>query len=383
MNQTFGLHIRSRREAGMASVHDLCLGTGIALNEIQNIEAGAVCATKEQVFRLANFFNCNARDFLRLNQVNRIALETTGCHTGQSVGQYRSAFFKNSPLATRRIENMQRELNSLESGAFNVKFHIPRPELSVYIESIVYCKGHNLGHLFEKVLPDGAAQLQIVIGHGGRERVNNNGHQIQSLNKAWVMGLNDIPVIYRLSDVKGIIYIRFKPGGLHAFTGIHQVELNNQVIDAQFIFGASIEILWEMLADCNKPAEMFLQVEDYFLKRLNRVVIKPVWVTYMLEHIDLPLTALAQKTGYSAKYLTKIFQKFVGIGPKNFQRIQRFNASLCYFNQLTDKVDWAYVAFENNYHDQAHFIKDFKHFSGFSPQNYLSLGASCARYLHC
>lgn len=105
-------------------------------------------------------------------------------------------------------------------------------------------------------------------------------------------------------------------------------------------------------------------------------------VAYMLDHIDLPLTKLAQKTGYSTKYLTKTFQQFVGIGPKNFQRIQRFNASLCYFIQLADKVDWAYVAFQNGYHGQAHFTKDFKHFSGLSPQNYLSLEPTCTRYLH-
>jgi AraC-like DNA-binding protein len=263
-----------------------------------------------------------------------------------------------------------------------VKLQLPAPPLRTFIESIVYCKGHNLGHEFESALPDGTAQLQIVIGEGGREVVTHGVKQIQRLNKAWLMGINDVPVTYRLSEVAGVIYVRFKPAGLYAFTKIHQAELNNRVIDATIAFGSAIENLWETLAGSDQPAQMISHVENFFLKRINAIVVKPDMLSYMLDHVHLSLTQLEKKTGFSAKYLTKTFQKYVGVGPKAFQRIQRFHASISNLNQLTRGVDWADIVYQHGYHDQAHFIKEFRYFSGLSPQKYLSLGPSCTRYLH-
>jgi AraC-like DNA-binding protein len=245
----------------------------------------------------------------------------------------------------------------------------------------VYCKGHNLDHAFESALPDGTAQLQIAVGEGGREHIANS-REVQRLQKAWLMGINDVPVTYRLPEAQRTIYVRFKPGGLYAFTKVHQVELNNVVIDSKFIFGPSFEILWEAVASSKCPAEMISHVEDFFMKRLNAAIPTTPLVSYMLDEFHLPLTQLAKRTGYSAKYLTKTFQKFIGVGPKNFQRIQRFKASISYLNQVPGRIDWAEIVFRHGYHDQAHFIKDFKNFSGLSPQNYLSVGASCTRYIH-
>jgi AraC-like DNA-binding protein len=197
-----------------------------------------------------------------------------------------------------------------------------------------------------------------------------------------VDGINNTPVVYRLSEVEGVIYIKFKPAGLYAFTKIHQVELNNLAVDAKLIFGPALEDLWETLTANYQPGQMIFDIENFFLKRLREVVVKPTMLTYMLDHIHLPLEQLAKRTGYSAKYLTRTFQKYIGVGPKTFQRIQRFNATISHLNRLTGSVDWTEAVFRHGYHDQAHFIKDFKSFSGFTPQNYLSLGASCPRYLH-
>jgi AraC-like DNA-binding protein len=277
---------------------------------------------------------------------------------------------------------MKRDLGLLETRPLNVKLHMPVPPLRPFIDSIVYCKGHDLGHSFERTLPDGTSQLQIVMGDGGRDVISQSGKQVQSFTKAWVMGMNNIPVTYRLSEVEGLIYVRFKPAGLYAFTKIHQAELNNLVVDARIVFGPSLENLWETLAGCHQAQQMISHVEDFFLRKLQTVVAEPARLTYMLEHIHFPLTELAKKTGYSSKYLTKTFQKHIGVGPKTFQRIQRFHAAVCNLNHLTENVDWAELVFLHGYHDQAHFIKDFKYFSGLSPQNYLALGPTCTRYLH-
>ncbi len=381
MTQSFGSYISDLRRTRSISLTDVVNGTGITEASLRKLESGKVYASKEQVFRLAGFFNVAEHEVLRLSQENRIHLETAHYIKHGS-------FTKRHPTPggngsyDRRIANLQRDLEVLGTRAVSIRLHVPAPELGPLIDSIVYCKGHELGHPFEVTLPDGSSQLQIVIRDGGREVIDPTGRRIQSLNKAWVMGINNVPVTYRLHDVDGVIYVRFRPNGLHAFTKIHQMELNNCVVDASQVFGSAINELWDRLASSDDPGEMIRQVEAFFINRLHRTVYAPPMVTYMLEHINSPLTQLANETGYSTRYLTKTFQKFIGVGPKTFQRIQRFHSVVSELNHHPGKLDWYDVVFQYGYHDQAHFIKEFRDFSGLSPQNYLALGTSCPRYLH-
>ncbi|HEX6224105.1 MAG TPA: helix-turn-helix domain-containing protein, partial [Chryseolinea sp.] len=289
-------------------------------------------------------------------------------------------FFKNSLKSARRIDNIKRDLALLAERPLTMKFHLPAPPLNPFIESIIYCKDHNLGHSFERTLPDGSAQLQIVIGEGGREMIGDK--KLQPFRKALLMGMNSAPITYRLGEMQHVIYVRFRPYGLYAFTKINQAELHNQVVDASLVFGSSIENLWETLAMLPDPAQMISCVEDFFTGKLIPVVSMPDLLAYMLHDIHLPLTRLAKKAGYSDKYLTKTFQKYIGVGPKVFQRIKRFQGAVRDMNQFTESIDWADLVFQHGYHDQAHFIKEFKDFTGLSPQNYLSMAPSCTRYLH-
>lgn len=382
MNRSFGAHINSMRTACGISIQALAQRTGILEQDLKELEAGTAYAAKDQVFRLACYFGESESELLRLSQASRIRLETAAQPCATSFKKKQSILIKNAPLCGRRIENIQRDLSLLEMLSPSIRLHMPMNQLRPFIDSIVYCKGHNLGHPFERSLPDGTSQLQIVLGEGGREVFRHPAKQVQRLNRAWVMGMNSLPVTYRLSEVEGMIYVRFRPAGLYAFTRIHQADLNNLVVDANNVFGSSIEDLWETLANSHHPEEMISHVESFFLRRLNTAVAEPPMLSYMLERIYSPLTELAKQTGYSAKYLTKTFQRFIGVGPKTFQRIQRFHSAVSGLNRVTGSIDWAEVVFQQGYHDQAHFIKDFRYFSGLSPQNYVELGQSCARYLH-
>lgn len=366
MDQSFGFHIRKIRNDGGISVGDLAHRTGISEGEIHKIEAGAITASRDQVFRLANHFNADENDIIKLNQVTKI----------------QSAPFKHSRLATERIDNMKKDLSFLESRNVIVRMHVPTPALVPFIESILYCKGHNLGRAYETAIPDGTAQLQVVVGDSRREMRNPLTKRVQQLRNAWVIGINNVPITYNLSDTHATIYVRFKPGGLYAFAKVHQATLNNAVVDANMLLGSTVDELHAAILNDKTPDESLERVERYFLELLKIAGPRPALLDYMLDNINVPLVQLAKSTGYSSKYLTKTFQKYVGVGPKSLQRIQRFSRAMKYLNQLTGNVDWAHIVCEYGYHDQAHFIKDFKEFTGFSPLNYLALGGSCIHYFH-
>lgn len=382
MERTFGVHINAMRSERSISTDDLSRHTGISREHLSKLENGKIFASRDQVFRLASYFDVNESEFLKLNQATRITAETRDWNAGRSLRKKSSVLSNNAILCARRVDNMKRDLDLLKVRTVTVKLHTPLPQLRPFVDSIVYCEGHELGRPFESSLPDGTTQLQIVIGEGGREVLNQDGKPVQRFNSAWVMGMNSIPVTYRLWEVRPMIYVRFKPAGLYAFTKIHQAELSNVVVDARVVFGSSIENLWQTLTNCYQPDQIFSRVEDFLIRKPNAAAVAPDMLTYMLDHIQLSLTQLSKRTGYSAKYLTKSFQRYIGVGPKTFQRIQRFHASVCDLNHLAEHVDWAELVFRHGYHDQAHFIKDFKYFSGLNPQSYLSLAPSCTRYLH-
>lgn len=380
MSEAFGSYITNIRNTHKVSISALAQGTGIPFNDLERIEKRLIHASRDQIFRLANYFNLGVRELLQLSQESRI--NELSKHGGRESSERHQASLMRSPaLYARRIENMQRDLFRLADQPINIMFHEPAVSLRPFIDSIVYCQGHDLGHPFERALPDGMSQLQIVVGDGGRSVLNANGKQKHHISKAWVMGINSVPITFMLSKVRAVIYVRFAPGGLYAFTRMHQSQLSNQIVDAVDVFGRSIAILWEILAKSYDSRQSIQLVEKYFMQRLDDVVESSV-VSYMLNHIYSPMTQLAKRTGYSSKYLTKIFQKFVGVGPKTFQRIDRFHSAVSNLNHLPHDIAWSDVVFQQGYHDQAHFIKDFKAFSGLTPQHYLSWAPSCSRYLH-
>jgi len=84
---------------------------------------------------------------------------------------------------------------------------------------------------------------------------------------------------------------------------------------------------------------------------------------------QLSIEELMFKTEYSQKHTTKMFKDQVGLTPKAFMNIVRFRKTIQEIG--TGKpIQWSRLAADCGYYDQAYFIHDFKHFSGFTPIQY-------------
>ena len=79
---------------------------------------------------------------------------------------------------------------------------------------------------------------------------------------------------------------------------------------------------------------------------------------------------LAATIGITQKHLITLFDKFVGLKPKLFERICKFQSVLKTI-EVGRTVQWTDVALACGYYDQAHFIKEFQAFSGLNPARYL------------
>ena len=80
---------------------------------------------------------------------------------------------------------------------------------------------------------------------------------------------------------------------------------------------------------------------------------------------------MTERIGLSPRRFIQVFREEVGLTPKLFCRIRRFQEVLGLIGR-GQHVEWAEVALACGYFDQAHFIHDFRAFSGLNPKAYLA-----------
>ena len=101
-------------------------------------------------------------------------------------------------------------------------------------------------------------------------------------------------------------------------------------------------------------------ISDY---SLNRIMMSGGLVT---------LGELAEKTGYSERYINKIFKMEIGLSPKQFAKIIRFQKTVAALN-YSQNISLTEIATDMGYFDQAHFVHDFKAYTGLTPKSYRGL----------
>jgi AraC-like DNA-binding protein len=169
--------------------------------------------------------------------------------------------------------------------------------------------------------------------------------------------------------------IRFQPGALHQWLRIPMHELVHSNIDAESILGSSVSGLADRLANTETIEDLVSIVENYFWRKFQQ-----------MRHYEHPgdaiarfvldnsfygsLSQLASMACLSASQLERKFIKLVGVTPRLFIRLSRFQQAFMLKNQQP-ALDWLSVALQSGYHDYQHMVKDFKEFAGTTPNHLL------------
>lgn len=170
-----------------------------------------------------------------------------------------------------------------------------------------------------------------------------------------------------------ILGVHFKPGG--GFFACPADELHNQGIPLDCLLGRRIRELREQLMAAATPQvqfsilERFLLAEWYqFQKRNNQHPAVRFGVDQFATHAR-SVAAVTEQIGLSSTRFTQLFRAQVGLTPKVFSRVQRFQRAI---RRLENQqaVDWVALALDCGYYDQAHFIHDFQAFAGLNPTTY-------------
>jgi len=168
--------------------------------------------------------------------------------------------------------------------------------------------------------------------------------------------------------------ILFQPTGLHCLFSLPMHELTDQNLDAHAVLGAQISRLEQRLGEC-RTFEQRVQVANEFLLRRaleERGVdgIPAVAKQILLSGGDSRIPILADNAGLSMRQFERKFLQQVGVQPKLFGRIARFEAALSN-KACSAQKSWTDVAHEFGYHDQMHMVHDFEEFTGGTPTSVL------------
>ena len=251
-------------------------------------------------------------------------------------------------------------------------FAPPYP-LSDFVECIWY-QDLSLDYSRELILPTGTIELMINLGAPHRVLAREDPRRAEEHRAAWIAGHHTGAILLESQD-SHMIGARFKPGGAAAFLSFPIDELTNLVVPMDLIWGSFIHQLRERIWEAGSPGERCRIFTDELCARLRQErpsfdIVQEAARRIQRSRGRLPIREISASLDISHKHLIDQFKQMVGLRPKQFARIVRFNHLLRTLD-LSRPVIWSEIAVQNHYFDQAHFIREFYEFASLTPGDYL------------
>jgi len=256
--------------------------------------------------------------------------------------------------------------------------HIPQPPLNKFVDLFWFYDSYSPGpHRKERLMPDGSIELVINLkDNEARIYDRENLDKYTRLPGALLCGPHSSFFVIDAAQQASVIGVHFKPGGAFPFFKMPAGELHNLHVSLEDLWGHEAGLLRERLLEAKTP-QMKLQVlEACLLEQAFKPLERHRAVDCALGllcniHIAPAITELADEIGISSRRFIQLFSNEVGLTPKLFVRVRRFQQVLEQIRTGTD-FSWVDIAAGCGYFDQAHFIHDFKEFSGINPTAYVA-----------
>jgi AraC-like DNA-binding protein len=204
---------------------------------------------------------------------------------------------------------------------------------------------------------------QIVLPDGCIDLVFNEA-------AGFVVGTMTTPITVKPSG--DFVGVRFKSGKASMFLNFDASELTDRKTELRNIAHRDGSMLVEKLFEAkhfNEKIKLLnTNLSTWFRYKSNDNV------DYVVQKIvesqgNISINSICHSLDLSRQHLARLFQEYVGIRPKQFARVIRFQALLKTVRQ-SPEINWADEAAMLGYYDQAHLISDFRQFSGTSPEKF-------------
>ena len=260
--------------------------------------------------------------------------------------------------------------------------YIPSPPLSDFVELFWFSEGFDQAHKKERKLPDGSMGLVINLREDSFQIYDRRDpNRCESFRGCLFSGVQSEFIVIDTANQACVMGVHFKPGGAFPFFAMPASELHDVHVPLDELWGTSARELRDRLLEAETTEAKFLILEQCLLARVARPLVRHPAVSFALKEIQsVPhqqaISNLTEQIGLSPRRFIQVFTEQVGLTPKLFCRVRRFQQvlrSLQSGNIDGRQIDWAGIAASCGYFDQAHFIRDFKAFSGLNPTAWFAL----------
>src|SRR5438552_8473250 len=233
--------------------------------------------------------------------------------------------------------------------------HEPPPLLREYVECL-WTRGTSEPNAQHHVIPDGCIDLVLAYGAAGGEPPQ----------VALAVGTMTRPLVVGADEACAYVGVRFWPGRALPFLGMPASELTDLRIDIADVWqdrGASLENLHGL-----EPADVPSAFEGLLVARIARANPVDLTVDAAVRAIlraggNLSIASLAPALGVTRQHLARAFALHVGVPPKTFARVTRVRRALAKA-RVASAVDWAALAIDVGYYDQAHLAGEVREVTG-------------------
>lgn len=252
----------------------------------------------------------------------------------------------------------------------------PGAPLDGWIRALWYARAPDVAHRRERVLPSGCVQVILNLE---RDYLHDcpEGQSSIRVAPALVVGARSRYEIVDCSDLADLIGIVFEPGGFGAFARDAVDLFSNRGVELEDVWGAAARRLRERLRELKTPHERLACLEGFLRERFAGRLTRNRLVEFALGKFGsaagvATVREVARGAGWSERRFSQVFREEVGLPPKVWCRIQRFQRTVRLLHAGVE-IPWAEMALDCGYYDQSHFANEFRAFSGIDATTYSAL----------
>lgn len=251
--------------------------------------------------------------------------------------------------------------------------YTPCNELKPFVKCYWTLEGHReQAPRKQTIVPDGCMEMIFHYGDLYRQYTEGGSYIVQP--RCFVIGQLTRILEIEPEGETGIFAVRFYPDGFLPFATMPVKEMENTAVPLGKLFGKESEEAEQRILNASRTPDRVRLAEIFLLNRLTDTetidrMVRSAVETLITANGQLSVEALSRQTHINRRQLERKFSSAIGLSPKQLSKAIRLQATL---KMLLDRkfARLTALAYEGEYYDQAHFIKDFREFTGLTPKEF-------------
>jgi len=261
-------------------------------------------------------------------------------------------------------------------GQWTRALYFPDAPLASCVEMLWYVAGRT-AFAKDRRLPEGKTHLLFNLGDAPTLFARDARIAPRKFPTSWIAGQQHSYLETGSEGSAVLVGAQFSSDGAYRLLHVPQHELADAVVEFEALRGDRIAALRERLLHAGTPERCFAMLEHWLLDALARgahvhAAVSEACARIQRDPADFRLPAPSRELGVSREHLIRLFRTQVGMTPKAYANVLRFDRALrC---ARGGSRTWSDIAHACGYYDQSHLIRDFQRYAGRAPDSLLRDG---------